>query len=190
MTLHTIFSLVWAHAILTLSICAYDTHHSNVEPPPLRDHGECWETPPIPTTTTTLSVVYLKTTPTSCPSSPLCVEAHITSPWGYRRGLFVAYSHGRNVLVSTWDTSGSWWMWAWHVTSYEGGILILCWNREPSTVIPSCMLMSGEPCGGLWTEARENLLIQVCLFLARGNHHKQMQGSHPSSMNEKIIHTP
>ena len=41
---------------------------------------------------------------------------------------------------------------------------------------------------GLMIEIGENILIQVCLLLARGNSHKQTHESHPSIMNEKIIH--
>ena len=37
--------------------------------------------------------------------------------------------------IFTWDTSGLWQMWGWDMENVEGEIIILCQNREPSTVI-------------------------------------------------------
>ena len=61
-------------------------------------------------------------------------------PLGYRdenynvEGSLFHLSVCQNV-VSTWDASGPWRMRAWHVASSEGEIILLCWNREPSTVV-------------------------------------------------------
>lgn len=56
--------------------------------------------------------------------------------------LFHLYMY-RNV-VSMSNTSGLWWIWTWHVTIFDGKIIILCKSRESSTVCfpPSNLLQS------------------------------------------------
>ena len=55
--------------------------------------------------------------------------------WGFCncRGLLFHFYMCRNV-VSTWDTSGFLWMWAWHVAKFEGRIIVLSMSRKPSMV--------------------------------------------------------
>lgn len=38
-------------------------------------------------------------------------------------------------VVSMWDTSGSPKKGAWHMATFEGNMIILCWNRETSTIV-------------------------------------------------------
>lgn len=136
------------------------THHSNVVPPPFKNHGECRETPPI-----TLFIVYLQTNPTSCPSSLLCVEVHITSPWKYCRGLFVSSScvpeHTNFHMGYKWVLVNV----SMNVASFEEEIYILCWNSEPSTKILSCLLMCRQALWGLtYGQRHEEIVPYKCAF--------------------------
>ena len=38
-------------------------------------------------------------------------------------------------VVFTWDTNTLWRMWTWHVAKFERKTIILCLNREPSSVM-------------------------------------------------------
>ena len=56
----------------------------------------------------------------------------------YYRGLFLSSLH---VLECSFHmgSSGSWQMWAWHVTTWRNKCIILYQNREPSTTIQKLM---------------------------------------------------